>query len=468
MALATMKSAVWDRLVALLLSSSKRTVSGHATLTGSAVRASRLSWDRPAKRGLPKPAPRSQLESTALPTGKFGARDARRPRRPRLYAPLRGAGQSLALWAWSITGIVVLTMSGCSKAPAPQAVRLPVPVMVAAATSGDTPIVVPAIGNAETPLSVVVRPRAGGTILRAHFTEGADVSRDQLLFEIDPAPYQAVLDRAEADLARDDALARNAEVEARRFEELVKKDYVTRREADEARAKAEALKATLKADGAAIAEARLNLGYCSVLSPLDGRSGELITHPGNVVRANETALVAIQQISPIYVGFAVPESLLPEIRRAQSSGRLAVQASVPGKGPVTEQGQLYFIDSQVSSRTGTILLKAKFENVQKMLWPGQFLDVSLTLSVRRNLVMVPSQAIQTGQSGAYVFVVDSQRIAHQRAVVPGAVAGDKTVVEKGLEIGEQVVIDGQLRLVDGTTVELKTGQGAGTGRQANY
>ena len=186
---------------------------------------------------------------------------------------------------------------------------------------------------------------------------------------------------------------------------------MTRREADEARAQAQALKATLKADEAAIEEARLNLGYCSIHSPLDGRSGELTTHPGNVVRANETALVTIQQISPIYVGFAVPESLLTEIRRAKSTGQLAVQASVPGRGAVAEQGQLYFIDSQVRSRTGTILLKAKFENVHKTLWPGQFLDVSLTLSVRRNLVMVPSQAIQTGQSGAYVFVVTSQRIA---------------------------------------------------------
>jgi membrane fusion protein, multidrug efflux system len=356
-----------------------------------------------------------------------------------------------------LIGILVWLTSSCSKAQAPKAAQPAVPVLVATAASGDAPTVVSAIGNAEALSSVIVRPRAGGTILRAHFKEGDDLRRDQLLFEIDPAPYQAVLDKAQADLARDEALAKNAEVEARRFEELVKKDYVTRREADEARARAEALKATLKADEATIAEARLNLDYCSVHSPLDGRSGELITHPGNVVRANETALVAIQQISPIYVGFAVPESLLAEIRSAQAAGQLAVQTSIPGAGPVPEKGQLCFIDSQVNSRTGTILLKARFENTNKMLWPGQFLDVSLTLTVRRNLVMVPSQAVQSGQSGAYVFVVTPQQRAQKRSVVPGAVIGDKTVVEKGLEIGEQVVTDGHLRLADGAAVELKTG-----------
>ncbi len=356
------------------------------------------------------------------------------------------------LWA-----LIFLPISSCSKPPAPKPPPPPVPVVIDKAVSNDAPVLVSAIGNAEALSNVIVRSRAGGTVLKSHFSEGDEVRRDQLLFDIDPAPYQAVLNKAEADLVRDQILARNAEVEARRFEELVKKDYVTQRETDDARTRAEALKATIKADEAAIEEARLNLGYCSVFSPLDGRSGEMITHPGNVVRANETALVAIQQVSPIYVSFAIPESYLAEIRRAQPSGRVSVEASIPGSGSVPEKGKLFFIDSQVSSRTGTILLKATFENTHRMLWPGQFVNVSLILSVQRNVVMVPSQAIQTGQAGAYVFIVDPQLVARRRPVVPGAVVGSRTIVEKGLQAGEQVVTDGHLRLTDGAKVELKKG-----------
>jgi membrane fusion protein, multidrug efflux system len=354
------------------------------------------------------------------------------------------------------SGILVLTVSACSKEPAPpKAARPPVPVLVDTATSGDVPVLVNEFGNAVAFSNVVVRSRAGGTLLRAHFKEGDDVRRDQLLFEIDPDPYEAVLRKAEADLLRDQALSQNAEVEARRYEELVKKDYVTRREADEARARADALKATLKADEAAIAEARLNLGYCSVRSPLDGRTGELITYPGNVVRANETPLVAIQQVSPIWVSFAVPEVLLSEIRRAQAAGQLSVQATVPGSGAIPEKGKLDFLDSQVSSRTGTILLKAVFDNARRVLWPGQYVNVSLTLAVRRSQVMVPSQAIQSGASGAFVFVISAEFIAERRSIIAGEVFGDRTIVEKGLQPGERVVTDGQMNLTNGAKVELK-------------
>jgi len=353
--------------------------------------------------------------------------------------------------------LLFLPISNCSKPPAPKPAPPPAPVVIDKAVSNDAPVLVSAIGNAEALSNVIVRSRAGGTVLKSHFSEGDEVRRDQLLFDIDPAPYRAVLNKAEADLVRDQILARNAEVEARRFEELVKKDYVTQRETDDARTRAEALKATIKADEAAIEEARLNLSYCSVFSPLDGRSGELITHPGNVARANETALVAIQQVSPIYVSFAIPESYLAEIRRAQASGQVSVEASIPGSGSVPERGKLFFIDSQVSSRTGTILLKAIFENAHRVLWPGQFVNVSLILSVQRNVVMVPSQAIQTGQAGAYVFIVDPQLVARRRPVFPGAVVGGRTIVEKGLQAGEQVVTDGHLRLTDGAKVEVKKG-----------
>lgn len=355
-----------------------------------------------------------------------------------------------------LAGLCGLAMTSCSKPEAPGPVRGPVPVVADTVVCGDAPVVIEAIGNVEAYSNVVVRPRVSGAVLNAHFREGDHVRRDQLLFEIDPEPYETILRKAEADLLRDQALSRNAEVEAGRYGDLVKKEYVTRLQADEARARAEALRATVKSDEAAVAEARLNLRYCSIRSPLYGRTGQLITHPGNLARANETALVTIQQIAPIYASFSVPEIQLARIRKAQAAGRLSVEARIPGTEPQqNEKGSLCFVDSQVSSGTGTILLKAVFENADRALWPGQFLNVSMTLSLRRKVVMARSEAIQTGQNGPYVFVITPDLVARRRDVVAGAVVRDRTIVEEGLTEGERVVTDGHLQLTDGSTVVLK-------------
>jgi multidrug efflux system membrane fusion protein len=305
--------------------------------------------------------------------------------------------------------------------------------------------------------TVALKSQVGGPIRQAHFTEGQEVAAGQLLFSIDPAPYEAALRKAEANLLRDQALARNAEAEAARYEELVKKDYVTRQQYDLAKAQAEALQATLQADAAAVAEARLNLGYCTIRSPLDGRTGQLLVHPGNIVKANETSLVEIARIRPIFVGFSVPEQRLPELRRAMARGRLAVRVTIPDGAVLPEEGTLSFLDNAVAEATGTIRLKATFANPAGLLWPGQFVTVDLVLDVERGAVMAPAAAIQTGQEGQYAFVIDSKGKARQRAVTTGRGVDGLVLVRSGLSPGERVVTDGQLRLVDGAEVEIKAG-----------
>ena len=357
-----------------------------------------------------------------------------------------------------------VAISGCSKTkqPPPRVV----PVVAAPAEKRSVPLQVRAIGNVEAYNTVAVKSLLGGEIAEVYFREGQDVAKGSLLFRIDPRPYEAALRQAESALARDRAQAANAQEDAKRYAGLAEKGFVSRQEHDKARTNADALDAVVRADEAAVENARLQLEYTAIMSPIDGRTGSIQIKKGNVVKANDLALVTINQIAPINVAFSVPEQELAAIKRYRSTGELHVEASMPQSGMKPAIGTLTFIDNAVNMATGTIVLKATFANADHSLWPGQFVDVLLTLTTENDRVVVPSEAIQTGQQGQYVFVIREDRTADLRTVTPARTYGMWTVIEKGVSAGEMVVTDGQLRLVPGAKVEIKNEeQKQGTGAE---
>jgi multidrug efflux system membrane fusion protein len=330
------------------------------------------------------------------------------------------------------------------------------PVIVATAVQKDLPVQVKTIGKAEAYSTVFVKAQVGGEITRVDFREGQDVKKGNLLFSIDSRPYEIALKQATSLLEKDRALLKNAEGDVKRYKELVQKDYVTKEQYDQLIANSEVLVASVKADEASVADAKLQLERCQVRSPIDGRTGSLLIHPGNIIRANDTvSAVVIYQITPIYVAFSVPEQNLPKIKEFMAKGDLKVEAILSEINSAPIPGVLTFVDNSIDTATGTILLKATFPNKDQALWPGQFLNVALTLTTEKNVVVIPSQAIQTSQGGQYVFVVKDDLTAEMRPVKPDRSAGELTVVAEGLKPGEKVVTDGQLRLVPGARVEIK-------------
>lgn len=414
---------------------------------------------------------------------------------------------------------------GCSreKAESKQPVRRPpVPVAVAVVEQKDIPLQVQAIGAVEALSTVAVRAQVGGELLRVHFKEGQDVRKGDLLFTIDPRPFQAALAQAQANLAkdrvqvqqaravlerdrarvgqsraglsRDQAQAKNAEVQERRYAELLKKELISKEQYDQIRTTAESLAATLRADEAdirsaeetvaadqaaiksaeelvradeaAVDNAKVNLGYTTIRSPIGGRTGSLILHQGNVVQANSSTLVVINQIRPIYVSFTVPQQQMPEIKRYMARGKLSVDG-VPAGEPRPAQGVVTFIDNAVDQATGTIRMKATFPNDDSRLWPGQFVNVSLTLATEENAIVVPTAAVQTGQQGQpFTFVVKPDSTVETRRLTIARTQGNDAIVKTGLQAGEKVVTDGQQRLVAGTKVEVRGAGGRGGGGRA--
>jgi multidrug efflux system membrane fusion protein len=330
-----------------------------------------------------------------------------------------------------------------------------VPVTVIAAAQKDVPIQLRAIGNVEPYSTVAVKPQVEGQLAKIHFREGDHVTAGDLLFTIDPRPFEAALQQTQANLARDLAEADNAQVDERRLSRLLSEGLAANAEFDQAHAKAASLRAAVNADRAAVERAKLQLQYCYIHSPLNGRIGRLLVHEGNVMKANDITLAVINQISPIYVTFAVPEQELPEIRRRARAEQLHVQVATAHDPAAPITGDLSFIDNTVNPATGTVLLKALFHNADEALWPGQFVDVALTLAVERNAVVVPAAAVQTGQQGPYVFVVGQDLSAAVRPVEVGHRFNEELIVEKGLQPGETVVTDGQLRLAPGMKVQVK-------------
>lgn len=330
-----------------------------------------------------------------------------------------------------------------------------VPVTVASVIRRDVPLKVRAIGNVEAYATVSIRSQIDGQLADVHFKEGGQVAKGDLLFTIDPRPFESALRAAEANLARDEAQRSNAEVEAKRLAHLLDQGFVSADESDQAQTRAAALRGTVKADEAAVENAKLQLQYCYVRSPIDGRLGQLLVNVGNIAKNNDTVLAVVNQIRPVYVGFSVPEKELIAIRSRSAADALPVEATLPGRDGRSVTGSLTFIDNAVDMKTGTILLKGLFPNEDESLWPGLFVDVALVLGIDRQVVVAPARAIQTGQEGQYAFVVKSDRTVEARNVVVGRSEGEEVLITSGLEAGEQVVTDGQLRLAPGLEVQIR-------------
>ncbi|MBI4719808.1 MAG: efflux RND transporter periplasmic adaptor subunit [Chitinivibrionia bacterium] len=341
----------------------------------------------------------------------------------------------------------------------------PVPIVSAEAAAKTIPFEIVSIGSGEAYKTVSIRSQVGGVLSRVYFKEGEHVKTGDRLFLIDPAPFEAALRAAEAKRDRDLATLKYTEESVRRYDELAKKDYITAQEYSNLRTGLETIRATVQSDEADVESARLNLDYCSVESPLNGRMGTLLIDEGNVVRASgDNPMVVIHQIKPMFVRFAVPEQHLPDILKYSATESLEVRAFAPGESPDDRRGSLTFIDNAVDASTGTILLKAEFPNEDLTLWPGEFVNVVLVLKQLENVVVVPAQAVGTGQMGDYVFVVSQDNTVDLRPVTVSYRRDNDAVIENGVQAGERVVVDGQLRLRPGSAVVEKP---ADTGTKAN-
>jgi multidrug efflux system membrane fusion protein len=310
-------------------------------------------------------------------------------------------------------GIALLIVTCACGGKKEQGPPRAIPVMADAVLQKAVPVEIRTIGNCQAYSTVAVKSMAGGEISQVHFTEGQEVKKGDLLFTIDPRPFQTALEQAEANLERDRVQAENAKADMKRYEYLIERQAISRQQYDLIRTKAEAFDATVRVDEAAVENAKILLSYCYIRSPLDGRTGNLLVTKGNIIKANDITLITINQISPIYVAFSVPEQNLAEIK------------------------------------------KGTFPNKKKRLWPGQFVNVSLTLTTQPDAIIVPAQAVQTGQQGQYVFVIKPDLTVEARPVVVNRTINNDVIVDKGLKAGERVVTDGQLQLVPGAKVEIK-------------
>jgi membrane fusion protein, multidrug efflux system len=334
--------------------------------------------------------------------------------------------------------------------------KMAVPVTVATAVTKPVPVQLRAIGNVQAYATVLIRARVGGELQGVHFKEGEEVRTGALLFTIDPRPFEAALKQAEANLARDRSQLERARKQAERYASVVKRGYVSEDQNDQILANAAALEASVRAYEAAVENARLDLKYCIIRSPVNGVTGQIKVDQGNLVKANDTdnPMVTIRQTSPIYVVFSVPEQNLPQLKKHMAAQPLDVAVVVPGDEGQLIRGELDFIDNSVDQTTGTILLRATFTNKDKVLWPGQFVNVTLTLTTQPDAVVIPSHALQTGQQGSYVFVVNPDSTAEYRPVTLTRTIDGEAVVARGVAPGDKVVTDGQLRLTQGAQVTI--------------
>lgn len=347
-------------------------------------------------------------------------------------------------------------LSGCASTKAAPPAAPPVPVLATTVEQKDVPIRVHAIGAVEAYSMVAVKTQITGELTGVYFKEGDDVHKGQLIFTLDKRPLQADLNRAESNLAKDQAAAANARVQQKRYEALVKAGVVSKEQYDQLESSAQAADAAVAADKAAVENAKVQLIYCSIYSPINGRTGNLIVHQGNMIKANDNPpLVNINQVEPIYVTFTVPEQYLAEVKQYARRGNLPVEAVIPNDPRGAVKGKLSFIDNAVDSTTGTIKLKGIFTNADRRLWPGQFVDAYLTLKTQANALVIPSQAIQNGQQGTYVYVIKDDNTVEVRPVTTGEAQQGQAIVQKGLAVGERIVTDGQLRLVPGAKVQIK-------------
>jgi multidrug efflux system membrane fusion protein len=361
-----------------------------------------------------------------------------------------------------VTALAAVTLPACFESSAQQTQREApaqapaVPVTVAPVVAKDMPLEISLIGTTEAYNTVVVRAQITGELTSVNFEQGDDVKAGQVLFTLDRRPLEAALNQAEANLARDSAQADQARVSAQRTQDLADRGLVPREQVDQTRASATALAATVAADRAAVENASVQLEYATIRAPIAGRTGALMVSAGNLVRANDQApLAIINQVTPTYVSFAISETLLPEFKRYMAKGALRVEAIPPSDEGPAAAGQITFIDNTVDQTTGTIKIKGTFPNLDRRLWPGQFVNVIVRLGTDVGATVVPSIAVQTGPEGQYVFVVTRERTVEMRTITIARTAGAETVIKGGVKPGETVVTDGQLRLVPGSRINIK-------------
>jgi membrane fusion protein, multidrug efflux system len=365
----------------------------------------------------------------------------------------RNNGKPFAVFALMLTAF--LASVSCSSKTAAVGPDLAVPVNVAKAVKKTVPIQLSAIGTAEAYSTVSIKGQVNAVLKEVHFKQGDFVKKGDLLFTLDARPFQASLAQAQANLARDKAQADLTIVQAERYKKLYDQGISAKEQYDQMQANAAAQQGSVHADEAAVESAKLQLQYCAIYSPVDGRTGALQVYPGNLVKENDVpVLVVINQIAPLYEDFSVPEQYLGVIKKYMAGGRLQIEAT-PYGDTAAEVGYLTFVDNTVDNTTGTIKLKGTFANTDHRLWPGQFSTVSLRLSEEENATVVPTQAVQTGQSGDFVFVIKPDQTAESRPVKVARTLGTESVIAKGIEPGETVVTDGQLRLIPGIKVQIK-------------
>ena len=355
---------------------------------------------------------------------------------------------------------VSCTAGGATQAPTGGGGRgrgdATVPVTVATVVQKSMPIEIRVIGSVEAYSVVSVHAQLTGQLNGVNFKEGDDVAKDQVLFTLDRRPLEAALMQAQANLQRDIAQAANAKVVAQRYADLAAQGIATTEQVETNRTAAAALEATVEADKAAVENAKVQLQYATIASPIAGRTGALMVHEGNLVRAADTTpLVVINQVAPIYASFAIPESRLSELKRYMAQGTLAVEAKPPNDEASPSRGRITFVDNNVDQTTGTIKIKATFSNEDHRLWPGQFVNVIVALTKDPTAVVVPTAAVQVGQQGQYTYVVKPDKSVEYRPVVVERTAGLETVVKSGLKPAETVVTDGYLRIVQGSHVSIK-------------
>jgi len=336
-----------------------------------------------------------------------------------------------------------------------------VPVTVAMVTRNDVPVRLYAIGNIEPYTTVSVKALVDGQIVAVHFAEGDEVHQGAVLFEIDRRPFEAQLAQAQANLVKDRAVLDHAAEQQQRYKDLLAQKFISPDAYGQVKANAESAAAQVRADQAAIEGVKLQLNYCTIRAPITGYAGKIMIQRGNLVKANDTnALVVINQVRPIYASFSIPEQNLDAVRKYLADGELGVTAAVPNSGSAAVAGKLTFIDNTTDVSTGTIKLKAEFANADKALWPGQFVNVVLTLTQEKNALVMPSTAVQNGPDGQYVFVIGSDGHAALRNVRIERTEAGEAVIASGLQAGERVVTAGQLRLAPGVAVTIDNVKGA--------
>lgn len=368
-------------------------------------------------------------------------------------------------WAAVLAAGLVVAGAGCERkaagGPPAKGGGAPVPVVLGRAVRRDAPVTIRTIGTIEPVATVTVKPQVWGQLTEVKIREGQEVRAGDVLFVIDPRPFQAALREAEANLARNKALAEDARRSADQMSQALQGAAATSREVDQTRAVADAADAAVQATQALIETAKLNLEYCTIRSPIDGQAGVVLVKAGNVVKEKETELLTINQIAPINATFAVPEQHLSAIRKGQAASALPVEVAAPGDTDPPAKGSLTFIDNKVDVMTGTIRLRGTFANADRRLWPGQFVNVALQIGVDKDAVVVPASAVQVGQQGQYVFVVKADKSVEMRVVSVERADANEAVVREGLGGDETLVTDGQLRLIPGSTVQARDEAKAG-------